>query len=875
MASSDAEVMSFDKFKEFMTTKSARKMARRYKVNDDLLPDHPWFKVDANFVRAKLKEMSDVCKDLAQDASKGDIMVHDFLDWLATLPDLPTTSTRTVGIVARQGIGKSTTTICKNNLDNIISWHDERKQGFPDEEFTFEAEAKEAISFFRKLYQVKPGDDMIADGIDILSPSEIAHGRTAGLLCAQVEHVYNSITPGTPLELNAMSMLASTMAGLKEKMKSFTGLESECQWRRFIRYTRVGVDAKVVRHGISIMDLPGVDDTTPSIGAAIERERREADHELHLAEYERCKTNSSLLSRLRRSIINHGPEGTTLVITKIDDICNDDSGLWSEVDRILQAKQDTERLSLISKYHHEAMKHKNVESTEKLDESDETDSGSDDDDGELRLLGQYESYLRKEATREVVVVRRREVEQDFAMIFEDLQDGQPISVHAIAPQGYLASLEKKTLEDRPPLTGQETGIPALRGHLMAMRANDDHQALVEYIHGRVSRIERNIERLSGAGDESSDIKAITEQVEIAQATIIESILERETGWMAEQINATNFGVGKYSKLAGADRIKELGAVVEGFANPKLGMSHGFYNSLCQKKGVLNKGSSKAAFWAKNEGLTQIDWNRAMTDVFKKDLTDWKTRMNVVSHRMKNQVAAMVEASTQTIKEHLAKYDFPVGTLRICNALLDVHYKLVESQGTQLRNQYGRVASTAHRSVHQVKKENDQMPTQEWASPTYEKAAHETGAGSYNIVRNGLKASGNDGLMKHLADTVIAASLEQVQGIHAGVFERMRTSFEAFKKEFAQYERPSYTVDDVGQRIRKDLTQKIPEIKQMMRALYEHVPDIRTPANSAVQDTQPLDSQLLDKTAVATATSARTDADDHVRGTKRVKREPET
>ena len=225
----------------------------------------------------------------------------------------------------------------------------------------------------------------------------------------------------------------------------------------FVSYIKFGLDHDLLKHGITLVDLPGLSDANRIRVANAMHHLRLCTHYMIVAEIGRIKDNKFVRDHMLRGSMTRGSGRVILVLTHADTI-DDDTEVEAtrkeqqQLDGLLKEMKgfDLEKSQLISKM-------KTVKGTQKYQLMEEKDGIS----ARLRASSSKHTELR-------IAIRSRNIATEMQQLYATLTpDPIPLAIFCVGNQAYKKHQAGYATDDpgAPTLSVEGTKIPALRRHL--------------------------------------------------------------------------------------------------------------------------------------------------------------------------------------------------------------------------------------------------------------------------------------------------------------------------------------------------------------------------------------------------------------------------
>lgn len=326
------------------------------------------------------------------------------------------------------------------------------------------------VTAFRSMFIGQPEFATNKTAHDFLASADSEDDEyITGPLCEWSDALMDSVLEGREYLVSE----APTSQALNRELQSFThsvelgdGEPLGSFWP-LVSYIRFGLDVPLLKHNITLVDLPGLSDADKTRANNAMKHQYECTHYMVVAQIGRATDDKSVRDSLQRGARAKGDGMTTLVLTHADEIDDgtevrgsreDEEKLGSLEDSIeaLEEKQQT----LAGKI--KKLKRKSAAYNDARDEADLVND-------KLRAENARKKALRIKIRSEMVTRKMRELYTDLAM-----DVGTTLPVYCVGNAAYskhLKGYHKRDSPNPPHLTIEETKIPALRKHLFLTPAD--------------------------------------------------------------------------------------------------------------------------------------------------------------------------------------------------------------------------------------------------------------------------------------------------------------------------------------------------------------------------------------------------------------------
>ncbi|EMC96700.1 hypothetical protein BAUCODRAFT_122676 [Baudoinia panamericana UAMH 10762] len=223
----------------------------------------------------------------------------------------------------------------------------------------------------------------------------------------------------------------------------------------FVSHIKFGLDCELLKHNITLVDLPGLTDTNKTRVDNALKHQRQCTHYMIVAEIGRADDDRFIRDQLSRGCMTRGSGRTMLVLTHADIIDEGTEVTGNRKDNQLMEKLRTEMKTLDRKKSEMFSRYKSAKGPERWEYLEAKHRLS----FELRAKQAEHNELR-------IVMRSRSVSQKMQKLYEELtQDALPLAVFCVGNHAYKKHQAGYSIEEPPTLSVEGTNIPALRRHL--------------------------------------------------------------------------------------------------------------------------------------------------------------------------------------------------------------------------------------------------------------------------------------------------------------------------------------------------------------------------------------------------------------------------
>ncbi|KAF2709597.1 hypothetical protein K504DRAFT_533941 [Pleomassaria siparia CBS 279.74] len=640
-----------------------------YNPGQETLPDHPWSRLNKTAVDDGTRGIAEQVIALLAPARSVDKELSSVLKAANGVLEVAASTGKEVAIVGQQGMGKSLMINALQNrrnlsktsargaactasaikylnkpgvgdledkydaavafmddlyLDEIIREHSRRYDHFHfsanvdslyhDEEARA---AATAVEFFRLVFNTENDPVAKSELEGLLTASNIRNGA---LLSATMKMAHARIAETGAGEDKKVSFEDMDIDTLMEKIETYMAQQDTLPalWA-IVQDVSVHLGSALSREGVVLVDLPGLGDLNQSRTAATNATRRKAGCEIHVARSDRVTTDEGLDQNIRQGIRAHGAKNIILVLTKKDEYFVDTHSIETEIQ-----KNATHPFPLIREYmEHSAELHAVLRQTVQIEA--DNDDGSVEKFNELveqleRLQTYGEKYLIQQAQLAFVGQRAQEAEEAMRHKFED-EDKDPIHVFSISASMYLDWL-KCHQKDRPILTAQSTGIPALRKFLLGLTAQGNWDAYRDHVFQKLPYFLDKVRRI--VHHENKDNAYVVLRPKFKD--VVANLMNKHQSAFKKFLDYSILPVWTDSSLKEDRQIAINGQVHDWGVD-----SHwSTYRKLLREHGIVAKTVARKYRKENKDGVVpafaKINWNEELSEELRPDMSTWKAKM---------------------------------------------------------------------------------------------------------------------------------------------------------------------------------------------------------------------------------------------------------
>ncbi|KAK5137114.1 hypothetical protein LTR08_001123 [Meristemomyces frigidus] len=265
---------------------------------------------------------------------------------------------------------------------------------------------------------------------------------------------------------NIVTLNASTVENLLLVLQPFTytlpGTEGDGQvalWP-LVSVIDFGLDHPLLNEGIILVDSPGTSDANTTRAANAIRHHRICTHKITVANVDRAKDDKSLRESLYLGFRTRGSGNSVLVLTNGDSLDGCSSVVGSPHEKAQERKLKVEIQDL-----------KDQKIKLRIKKSEASRDDKHDVDAELDAVGarlasttcEYEGNRMNMRNRATV----KKVREQYRALTKEIK---PLCAFVVGNQAYETYQAGFAAEERPALTVEQTGIPALRQRIYLLPA---------------------------------------------------------------------------------------------------------------------------------------------------------------------------------------------------------------------------------------------------------------------------------------------------------------------------------------------------------------------------------------------------------------------
>lgn len=219
------------------------------------------------------------------------------------------------------------------------------------------------------------------------------------------------------------------------------------------------------------------------------------------------------------------------------------------------------------------------------------------------------------AQRTFVKQRARAIEQKMCDRFMD-EDPHPIKVFSVSASTYINWLKVRQRE-RPILTPEMTGIPALRQFLLGLSADDNYKSYKEHVRVKLTMFLEKIRRISYNEKKDDAYVIIRPRFQQLLSRLRNTLEVAFDEFIQERVNKVWEG-----GVAKEQRQTSLLRIVSEWGN---GVAWNTYSKVAREKGIVARTQAKK-YVQPEKRYGSINWNEELSVDILPDIGSWKRRM---------------------------------------------------------------------------------------------------------------------------------------------------------------------------------------------------------------------------------------------------------
>jgi hypothetical protein len=418
----------------------------------------------------------------------------------------------------------------------------------------------------------------------------------------------------------------STTDGLLWELQPYTyqigGLEDEgiVAPRPLVSAIDFGLEHPLLNEGIVFVDSPGLSDANSSRARNAILSHRECTHKMVVADIGRAEADGAVRKNLQAGSRTRGSGNMLLVLTHGDNIDPETEVSGTPIEKKRIARLDAELKKL------RAQKQQKSQECSRARPEDRDDLAE-----ELRSFGPDIRKLTMERDNVRLEMRNRKVVIKMQTIYKGLtSDPKPLNAFAVGNQVYQQHVAGFSGDDKPLMSVEKTGIPALRKALYMMpiqaRLNDTMHLAETQLPNLVNTIELYCAQLHLA--RKNEIEAIV----LAPKKLLRGVVHESLEALKIQVLDTLLTPIKEFE---SDWIKKARKICHAWTTSPIGGQLGILKNEGYKKAHKGKNNSKGVDW--NYELLEIGSDtveeafanfhrKLVSSSWAKDLTNNLTRL---------------------------------------------------------------------------------------------------------------------------------------------------------------------------------------------------------------------------------------------------------
>ncbi|KAL5391071.1 hypothetical protein DPSP01_001562 [Paraphaeosphaeria sporulosa] len=552
----------------------------------------------------------------------------------------------------------------------------------------------------------------------------------------------------------------------------------------------------LAKHGVNLRDLPGLNDENQIRTAATNAFRRKAGYEMIFARADRVTTDNNVHRYIRQSIKAHGAKGTILILTKKDEYLLD----TNSAEKVIKT-HEAEPFPTIRDYM--AL---NEKAMDKLPEDDEAA------DVEYNDRQEYHAYLGNLGKLAFIQHRGEGVAAEMKDKFKEM-DPVPITVFSISASMYMEWMKQSHVE-RPLMSPAETGVPAVRQHLLQLCAEANLKVYEDHAFGKMESMLEKCRRITDV-ERKDNSYALLRPV---FAAVVAKIRENLVNIFSQVISNDNVDeVFEFNDRP--TRQKELLRVVDDWG---YGTHWNTYRSCLMRKGIGFSASAKYKTAENPNG--SYNWNEDQGNVIIKDVDGWRERMDPAVSLLARQLEEAIMSGCRDIQACIQSSSLPaelrtaaiqewngceLNVLRLANAedklqdaVNDTHqYATTE---TDIRCMNAKVNVEYYREVYDIDNWSRSKFTSRFAAQK-------------SMMSDVMSSPDKAGrvLIDRIEHAVTLRSRQDLEGAFDGFLAEVIKAAEAFDEHLSDLAPLDYDLTDSDRQLREDVLRRIPELERMV------------------------------------------------------------
>jgi hypothetical protein len=270
----------------------------------------------------------------------------------------------------------------------------------------------------------------------------------------------------------------------------------------------------------------------------------------------------------------------------------------------------------------------NTQAAEALDAIyNREDDGKDDDERvreeneRIDALQEYQAYLKETAQLAFVKQRAEEMEDQMRHRYIE-EDKDPINVFSISASMYLEWLKVRQ-KDRPILTPEMTGIPALRRFLIGLAAEQNWQIYRDHAFEKLPLLLDKLRRIVQNENKNNAYDILRPRFKQAVAELREQHQISFDNFLKDMV----FEV--WTKPSREERLKKrILNIGEDWGTE---VRWNTYNKVLRERGLATKTKARKYLKPNDHGLIptfgKINWNEEISKETRDDMEAWKRKEN--------------------------------------------------------------------------------------------------------------------------------------------------------------------------------------------------------------------------------------------------------
>lgn len=327
----------------------------------------------------------------------------------------------------------------------------------PIEDF---AVMRTTIDAFRALFSTHKEFTTVKNAHEFLQQAQAPDDQSmVNLLCLWTDELMSSVLNGQDhvfAEASTTQSLLFDMARFCYTVQQGDGFRPPYPWP-FVSFIKFGLDNRLLMHGISLLDVPGVSDTNVTRVRNAHTHLGRCTHGIVVAEISRAADEDSIRTQLTKGFLERGSGRTMLVFTHADEFSEGSEVKMTAKEKALLKELRQKETVLDEQVTQLSRRMKGLKGILKYALMEEKEVVAD--------------QLRKAeaATQEFLILRRnQDIEAEWQNTYAELtRDPVPLPVFCVGNKAYRKHQTGYRNSDAypPTLSVPATDVPKLREHM--------------------------------------------------------------------------------------------------------------------------------------------------------------------------------------------------------------------------------------------------------------------------------------------------------------------------------------------------------------------------------------------------------------------------